>query len=172
MAAVWCDEVLLGLTFNHSDPQTATTALFNSITKRQKPILTSAALDDEPGASQQGLIRRLQAFAQGAPDDFLDLNLDVSELTDFQRRVVHYCRRIPAGKVLTYGQLAQKAGSPGAARAVGQVMSGNRWPLVVPCHRVIGAAGSLGGYSAPEGLAVKQRLLMREGVAWQTAMRA
>jgi len=165
MAAAWSDALLLGLTFNHPNPQVAASALINASSKQQNSILTSSTPVDDPGEPQQRLIERLQAFAQGAPDSFLDVQLDLSTLTEFQRRVVHYCRRIPAGKVLTYGQLARKAGSPNAARAVGQVMAGNRWPLIVPCHRVVAAGGSLGGFSAPQGLEIKRHLLAREGVA-------
>jgi methylated-DNA-[protein]-cysteine S-methyltransferase len=164
MAGAWVGDELLGLAFNHSDPQAALAALATSSAHDQHLILTSPTMDDEPTVGQADLVVRLQAFAEGQGDDFLDARLDESRLTPFQRRVVHYCRRIPAGKVATYGQLAQQAGSPGAARAVGQVMASNRWPLIVPCHRVIGAGGGLGGYSAPDGLAVKRKLLAREGV--------
>jgi methylated-DNA-[protein]-cysteine S-methyltransferase len=65
--------------------------------------------------------------------------------------------------VSTYGDLAAAIGSPGAARAVGSVMARNCFPLIVPCHRVLGAGGSLGGYSAPDGLRMKRRLLAMEG---------
>src|SRR5207249_2714132 len=83
------------------------------------------------------LVRRLQAYAEGAADDFLDVPLDLSALSDFQRRVVKHCRRIPLGRTRTYGELAALAGSPGAARAAGNVMSANHTPLVMPCHRVV-----------------------------------
>ena len=76
--------------------------------------------------------------------------------------MIHQCRLIPYGQVLTYGELAERAGSPRAARAVGNVMRTNRFPLIVPCHRVVGAAGALGGYSAPTGLKMKRRLLRLE----------
>jgi methylated-DNA-[protein]-cysteine S-methyltransferase len=162
MAAAWRNDDLLGLTFNHAGPQAAIGSLTTSLSKAPHAILLSDSVADEPTAGSATLIARLQAFAAGAEDDFLDVGLDVSGHTTFQRRVIHYCRRIGPGKVLSYGQLATKAGSPGAARAVGQVMATNRWPLIVPCHRVVGASG-LGGYSAPTGLALKRRLLEREG---------
>jgi methylated-DNA-[protein]-cysteine S-methyltransferase len=84
-------------------------------------------------------------------------------LTDFQQRVVRECRRIPYGHTLAYGELAVRAGSPHAARAVGGVMARNRIALVIPCHRVVGSAGKLGGYSAPDGIRMKTRLLELEG---------
>jgi O-6-methylguanine DNA methyltransferase len=80
--------------------------------------------------------------------------------TVFQRRVIAAVRRIPPGRVTTYGDIAELAGSPRAARAVGSVMRECRDPSV-PCHRVIGAAGALGGYG--NNLQVKRELLRAEG---------
>ena len=81
--------------------------------------------------------------------------------SEFQRRVVAAVRRIPPGRVATYGDIAAVAGSPRAARAVGTVMRDCRDPSV-PCHRVIGAAGALGGYGG--NLQVKRELLRAEGL--------
>src|SRR5437762_530922 len=64
---------------------------------------------------------------------------------------------------LTYGDLSAAAGAPGAARAVGNVMAQNRYPIIVPCHRVVGSAGSLGGFSARDGISMKRRMLEMEG---------
>jgi methylated-DNA-[protein]-cysteine S-methyltransferase len=119
---------------------------------------------DSPSTAEQALIERLTAFADGRPDDFLDVEIELGQLTKFTRKVLTQCRRIPPGKTLTYAQLAAKAGSARAARAVGNVMATNRLPLLVPCHRVVGSGGLLGGYSAPDGLRMKRRLLDREGV--------
>ncbi|MCL4678177.1 MAG: methylated-DNA--[protein]-cysteine S-methyltransferase [Alphaproteobacteria bacterium] len=107
---------------------------------------------------------RLRAYSEGQSDDFGDVLLDLNDLTDFQRRVSLACRTIPFGQTSTYGELAVRVGSPNAARAVGAVMARNRLPIVIPCHRVLGAAGRLGGYSAPGGLRTKRRLLHLEGV--------
>ena len=95
--------------------------------------------------------------------DFSDVPLALDHLTPFGRRVVAACRRIPWGQTRSYGELAAECGSPGAARAVGSVMAKNRYPLIVPCHRVLAAGGELGGYSAPDGLKMKRRLLAMEG---------
>jgi methylated-DNA-[protein]-cysteine S-methyltransferase len=153
MAAAWADGLLVEVTFGRKSPQDALKALEcgNGDTV-------------EPNSQEKRLIARLQAYATGARDEFDDVSLDLSHLTDFQRRVIARCRRIPFGKTLTYAQLAAKAGSPRAARAVGNVMAANRFPLIVPCHRVVGSAGSLGGYSAPEGTRMKLRLLEQEGL--------
>lgn len=108
------------------------------------------------------LVKRLQAYAQGAHDAFLDVELDLGEQTDFQRRVVERCRRIGFGETMSYGELAREVGHPRAGRAVGNVMRTNRVPLIVPCHRVVGAGGSMCGYSAGEGTRLKLRLLEQE----------
>jgi len=79
----------------------------------------------------------------------------------FQRRVIAAVRRIPPGRVATYGDIAALAGSPRAARAVGTIMRDCRDPSV-PCHRVIAAAGGLGGYGGH--LALKRELLRAEGI--------
>lgn len=81
--------------------------------------------------------------------------------TDFQQRVWAITRAIPRGQTRTYGQIAREAGSPGAARAVGQSMARNPWPIVVPCHRVVGHDGRLTGFGG--GLAMKRQMLMMEG---------
>lgn len=80
----------------------------------------------------------------------------------FRRRVLRTLKSIPFGKVTSYGELAARCGSPGAARAVGTAMATNPLALVIPCHRVIAASGGLGGYSG--GLSKKMRLLIHEGV--------
>ncbi len=108
------------------------------------------------------LVRRLQDFARGERDEFLDIAIDVGAQTAFQARVTACCRRIGWGSMLTYAELAEQAGNPGAARAVGNCMASNRIPLIVPCHRVVGSSGGLGGYSAAGGTALKRRLLALE----------
>lgn len=113
--------------------------------------------DDQPW--ETNLVERLQAYADGVPDDFVDVEIDKSHLTPFARRVVLTTRRIAYGRTCSYGELARQAGCPNGARAVGNVMRQNRVPLVVPCHRVVGSAGKLGGFSGEEGLAMKRRLL-------------
>jgi methylated-DNA-[protein]-cysteine S-methyltransferase len=106
--------------------------------------------------------QRLEAYASGVDDDFRDIPLDFSHLTPFQQKVTQACRAIPAGQTRSYAALAEKAGSPRAARAVGNVMRSNRYPLLVPCHRVIGSNGKLCGFTSPQGLSMKERLLLRE----------
>lgn len=85
-----------------------------------------------------------------------------TEGTPFTRRVLDVVRRIPRGAVLTYGEVADAAGRPGAARAVGSAMAKNPVCLFIPCHRVV-AAGGWGGYSGEGGVELKKRLLALEG---------
>ena len=103
---------------------------------------------------------------------FGDVPLELAHLSPFQKKVVDRCRRISAGGTRTYGELAGLAGFPGAARAVGSVMSRNLYPIIVPCHRVVGSAGSLGGFSAPQGISLKARMLALEGVTLKTKSRS
>jgi methylated-DNA-[protein]-cysteine S-methyltransferase len=150
MAAAAQGEVLHRLTFGHSSPANAVKSL------------SFGEIDDTPTKFLLSLQRRLQAFAREPSDDFQDIELAIDSYTDFQRAVVQHCRAISIGNRMSYGELAKAAGYPGAARAVGQVMASNRFPLIVPCHRVVGAKGSLGGFSAPDGLGLKRRLLSAE----------
>jgi len=83
--------------------------------------------------------------------------------TPFQRNVWNQLRKVPHGKTLTYAQVAEKIGSPRAARAVGGACEANPIPLFIPCHRVIGANGSLCGFGGG-GVSVKRKLLALEGI--------
>ncbi len=90
------------------------------------------------------------------------LPLDFSGATQFQRRIYERLAEIPYGRVVSYGDIADEMGDPGAARAVGQAVGANPLPIVVPCHRVVRSDGRLGGYSG--GLRRKVALLAVEGV--------
>ncbi|MCA8990345.1 MAG: MGMT family protein [Planctomycetaceae bacterium] len=106
--------------------------------------------------------RLLTKFAAGKRVELAGIPIDTQQMTPFQSRVIEQLRQIPFGSTRTYAELAQLSGSPGAARAVGTVMANNRIPLLLPCHRVVGSNGHLGGYSAPQGLDMKRRLLALE----------
>ena len=105
--------------------------------------------------------RALQAYLGGRTKR-LDLETDLSGLRPFQRRVLEALRRVPFGRLVSYGELAARAGKPGAARAVGQAMGANPLPILYPCHRVVASDGTLGGFGG--GLDVKRALLELEGV--------
>jgi methylated-DNA-[protein]-cysteine S-methyltransferase len=103
--------------------------------------------------------RELDEYFEGARREF-DLPLDL-RVAPFHDAVLRELAQVPYGSTDTYGALAAKAGRPGAARAVGTVMNRNPIPIVLPCHRIVGANGSLTGYAG--GLDVKRRLLQLEG---------
>ncbi len=88
--------------------------------------------------------------------------MDWTGVTEFQRRVREVVGEIPRGVALSYGQVAARIGKPAAARAVGAAIGSNPWPVLVPCHRVIGSTGNLGGFSAPGGVGAKRRMLEME----------
>jgi methylated-DNA-[protein]-cysteine S-methyltransferase len=90
-----------------------------------------------------------------------DLELDLRATPEFHRRVLEELNRVEYGQTTTYGALASQVGAPRAARAVGTVMNRNPLPIVLPCHRVVGANGSLTGYGG--GLDRKEWLLRLEG---------
>src|SRR5947207_10329588 len=94
---------------------------------------------------------------------FEDVELDLEGWTPFQRAVADMLRGVPRGEVVTYGELAALAGYPGAQRAAGTFCAHNRFPVVVPCHRVVSAVG-IGSYGA-QGVEYKRRLLALEDVA-------
>ena len=104
--------------------------------------------------------RELDEYFEGKRHSF-DLPVDVALLADFNRRVLRELARVPYGEVVTYGELAARSARPRAARAVGMVMNRNPLPIVLPCHRVIGANGKLTGYAG--GLERKETLLRLEG---------
>lgn len=108
------------------------------------------------------LADRLAEYFAGARVSFDEVELELSWCTPFQRRVVETLRGMPYGETATYGEVAALAGHPNAQRAVGSVCAGNRFAIVVPCHRVVAADG-LGSYGSL-GLEYKRRLLELEGV--------
>ena len=127
--------------------------------RRRFPALQEA----EPPPAIAAAARRIAAFLGGARDGFADLPLDLGGVGAFDRAVYEAARAIPAGETRTYGALAAGLGDPGQARAVGQALGRNPWPIVIPCHRVTGADGRTGGFSAPGGRATKLKLLEIEG---------
>ncbi len=103
---------------------------------------------------------QLSDYFAGELNQF-SLPIDLTRLTDFQKRVLTTIARIPSGAVWSYRQVAEAIGKPRAARAVGQALGSNPLPIVLPCHRVIASDGTLGGYTG--GLLIKRKLLKIEG---------
>lgn len=115
-------------------------------------VLRSGELDD--------VRRALDRYFAGKRLDF-DVPVDLGDLAPFHRRVLDATAKVPAGRVATYTQIAQRAGSPRASRAAGNALHNNPVAIIVPCHRVLRTDGSLGGYGG--GLPIKEWLLRHEG---------
>jgi methylated-DNA-[protein]-cysteine S-methyltransferase len=111
-----------------------------------------------------GVVHRFRAYFEGERVSFADVTLEEDGWTAFQRDVVAAMRRVPYGEVVSYSDLARLAGHPRAQRAAGTVCAGNRFPLVVPCHRIVSADG-LGSYPGL-GVDYKRRMLALEGVTF------
>ncbi len=158
MAALGRGAVLRQLTIAHASPSRALAALDHDQIAAEDGVL-------HIGRWNPKLIARVQAFAEGAMDDFLDVEIDPLDRGEFALRVIDCCRRIPWGQTVSYGELAQRAKAPRAARAVGTVMASNCVSLIVPCHRVIKSDGRVGGYGSPAGIDLKKRLLALEAQA-------
>jgi O-6-methylguanine DNA methyltransferase len=110
------------------------------------------------------LLRALERYFAGIAVDFSNIPLDLGDATPFRREVWLAGRAIPWGKTASYAGLAERIGrTSGAARAVGQALGANPIPIIIPCHRILAADGSLGGFSA--GLDWKRELLRIENVA-------
>ena len=125
--------------------------------------IDSAGVDTEPPDHIVAVIGEIGALLRGERPDLAAVQLDMTGITPFHRRVYEAARTIPAGETVTYGELAAECGSPGGARAVGQALGRNPFAIVVPCHRVTAAGGKVGGFSAAGGVATKLRLLDLEG---------
>jgi methylated-DNA-[protein]-cysteine S-methyltransferase len=126
--------------------------------ERRLPGCASAA-PPEPVAAAIAAVQRLLA---GEAADLTQVPVDLDGVPPFERSVYHALRAVPPGQTVTYGELAQRAGSPGAARAVGAAMGRNPVPVIIPCHRVLAGGGRSGGFSAPGGVTTKFRLLAIE----------
>ena len=131
----------------------------SAITVIQKYLTSGISVQD--GNSE--LARKLMRYAQGHETSFSEVELAPCS-TAFQEKVRNACREIGYGKIATYGQLAHRAKSPKAARAVGLCMRNNPVPIIVPCHRIVGSTGRLRGFSLGPGVSLKQQMLSLEGV--------
>ncbi len=123
-----------------------------------------------PGAARgshrtaEQLMRSIQGLAAGRDVTFSEKSLDMLVCGEFQGRVLSRVMRIPRGRVSTYGRVAEKSRASRGARAVGNALAMNPYPLIIPCHRVIRSDGSLGGFGG--GLKMKKDLLLMEGITF------
>ena len=122
---------------------------------------------DWPGAAEDMTAlprfrRAVTDYFAGMRTSFSSVKIDLSRTPPFHRLVLEACRQVPYGRTASYVDLARAVDNPAAARAVGQAMARNPFPLVVPCHRVLRADGTFGGFSSPNGVREKERLLFLE----------
>ncbi len=113
---------------------------------------------EDPGTN---LAKDLKRYFDGEDVDFMEYDVDLSGYTPFEVQVLQATRKIPYGKVRTYRELAEEIGKPRGYRAVAYTLSKNRSCVLIPCHRVVGSGGDLGGFSS--GIEWKVNLLKLEG---------
>ena len=123
----------------------------------------SAAGEAAPPPEVQRAVDSIVALLHGEASDLSAIALDMDGLPAFHRRIYEVARAIPPGKTLSYGDIAARLDARGAARAVGQALGRNPFPIVVPCHRVLASGGKIGGFSAHGGTTTKLRMLAIEG---------
>lgn len=152
-AVAWGDGGLAGVWL----PETRPGGLRRKLSRH-----SSGAREEAPTQEVTAAIDAISRLLCGAHVDLRDVRLDLGGIGEFRRRVYAVARSIAPGRVLTYGAVARQVGADASARAVGQALGANPFPLVVPCHRVVASAGGLGGFSAPGGVALKRRLLAIE----------
>src|SRR5437763_17002729 len=121
------------------------------------------AVEQPPPEPVARAVDGMSRLLAGDEIDLREVQLDMTDIPEFQQEVYAVARSLPRGVTMTYGEIAARVGAPGAAQAVGQAMGHNPFPIVVPCHRVVAAGGANGGFSAPGGVDTKLRLLAIEG---------
>lgn len=154
-ALVWGEHGLLGCSL----PGASAAATRAHLQRRFRD-----AREQAPPPAVAQVIDRVRALLQGGSDDDLaDIALDMRDVPAFHQRVYALARAIPPGATRSYGELALELGAAQLARAVGQALGANPFPIIVPCHRVLAAGSKAGGFSAPGGTRTKLRLLEIEG---------
>jgi O-6-methylguanine DNA methyltransferase len=149
-AIAWGKSGICGLNLPEATP---------TATRRRMSLRYPELSEGAPPAVVQRAIDRIVTLLRGEGTDLTQIALDMTLVPVFHRRVYEFARTIPAGKTLSYGELASRIGSPGAARAVGQALGRNPFAIVVPCHRVLAAGGKPGGFSANGGVDTKLKML-------------
>lgn len=152
----WRGEAIAGVQLPEADERATRARL-----QRRFPTACPTA----PPPAVRRAIADIRALLQGERRDLAPLALDMDGVPPFHRRVYEAARAVPPGVTVSYGEIAARIGAAGSARAVGQALGRNPFPIIVPCHRVLAASGKLGGFSANGGTATKLRLLAIEGAA-------
>ena len=153
---VWQDDKIVGLRL----PEASPTATRSRVKGRWRD-----AEEKTPPAPMQKVIDRVLSLLAGEAVDLSDVPLDFGGAPEFHQRAYAVARTIPPGETMTYGEIAKRLGAPQESREVGQAMGKNPVAIIMPCHRVLGADGKMGGFSANGGVATKRHILEIEGAA-------
>src|SRR5471032_169323 len=153
---VWKDEMITGLRLPEASPAATRTRI-----KRR----WADSEEQAPPSAMQQIIDRVLALLDGEAVDLSGVPLDFGDAPEFHRRAYEIARTIPPGQTMTYGEIARRLGVPHESREVGQAMGKNPIAIIMPCHRVLGADGKMGGFSANGGVATKRRILEIEGAS-------
>ena len=149
-AVVWGERGLIGVYLPEAEPRA---------TRARIQRRFHGAVETAPPPDVQTAIDAIGELLHGGDNDLQSIRIDMSRLPAFNQQVYAIARAIPPGRTRTYGEIAAELGDPLLARAVGQALGSNPFPIVVPCHRVMAAGGKSGGFSAPGGLVTKLKLL-------------
>ena len=128
---------------------------------RRRAVEAEEASDVPPHIAS--VIAAIRALMEGASEDLRDAKLDMTGLGDFEQEIYALSRQIGPGKTRSYGDLARDLGDVAFSQRVGQALGRNPFPIIVPCHRIVGANGQMTGFSAPGGIESKRQLLKIEG---------
>jgi methylated-DNA-[protein]-cysteine S-methyltransferase len=150
------------------------------VTRFQLPECDKQSLMDRMGSASQErqddlprrievVVAKVERYFNGERVEFSDAPLDLRARRPFDMAVYEATRAVAWGEIATYGEIARKAGSPLAARAVGHALSRNPIAIIIPCHRILAAGAKIGGFSAFGGVAVKEQLLGLEGARRRAA---
>ena len=153
-AIVWSARGIAGVGFPEGSEQATRKRIL-----RRHP----SASDASPPGRVQAVIDDIVALLAGEPRDLGRVAIDTDGLPEFNCRVYEIARTVPPGATLSYGEVAERLGDRNLAREVGEALSQNPFPIIVPCHRVLAAGGRVGGFSAYGGIRTKLRLLSIEG---------
>jgi len=130
---------------------------------RMRKQAAEAEVSDAVPADIRSAIDEIIALMEGESRDLLKVDVNLAAVSGFERSVYDLTRRILPGKTRTYGDLAKDLGDVAFSQQVGQALGRNPVPIIIPCHRVVGADGKMTGFSAPGGVETKRRLLKIEG---------
>ena len=150
---VWADHGIVGVFLPEANAEATAARL-----KRRFPD----AVESPPTPELEDAIVRITALMDGEADDLSSVALDMRRIQPFDQQVYAIARAILPGRTLTYGEIATRLGDRALARGVGQSLGRNPFPIIVPCHRVLGVDGKVGGFSAPGGVTTKMRMLAIE----------